>query len=100
MEKQNNLIQLIRISSGLALSSFFLFLLRELDLIPINNEYLFTIDWIGILSFLIFAPIYFIGVVNLEKEQIKKVNITDKYIYLYGLVFFVCIYLILIIYFG
>ena len=100
MNKKESMLEFLRISVALIISSFVLFLMNEADLIPIEDKYSFLLEWLGLIAVACLFISYLIAILVLEREQIREVNYRDLKIYIYGVVFIVSIYLILIVYFG
>ena len=85
INKQNHkiVVELIRFFSGAVLSSFLLFVLRDLDANPNINENLF--NWIGTISVIGFMVSFIAGIIVLERKEISKINYKDRRIYIYAL---------------
>lgn len=100
MNNKEVLLESLRISGGLIMSVLLLFLLKHFDLMPIANEYYFLLDWFGIIATISLFISYITAIIFLKREDIRRVNYRDSKIYIYGIVFTVSLYLILIVYFG
>jgi len=100
MNKKDILQESLRISCGLIISFVVILLISEFDLIPIEREYSFFLEWVGLVAIAAFFISYLVAFISLKREEVKQVNYRDSKIYLYSIIFIVGIYGILIIYFG
>ena len=77
MNKKESILEFLRISVALIISSFAFFLMNEAHLIPIEDEYSFMLEWLGLIAVACLFTSYLIAILVLEREQIRKVNYRD-----------------------